>query len=404
MTTSHEPQVSPKTTKKTPDPVVAEAAPTTVAPGDGYAAQSSSVKPGAMGYGSQAAAVSPLSDVGAKGPAPKGTGSTDWSKIVHANFSKWDKDGNGYISKGEANTLLTDPSIKGADAAAVAALHKYLSELEELSNDEWGDEDDGLTEKDLAEFDKKPIKGVDAIHKSGARKIKGQSRELFPKGVPSLSALRQGPLGDCYFLAALGSLIAKDPSAIGKMIQEHKRGTPPKPFAYTVTFPGRGKVVVAPPTDAEIARYSSSGADGLWLPVLEKAYAEARVGDDSKVNRQDEIGEGDSVAEGIATLSSSGTDTDILSLTSLETTKTKLDAAFPKGKQKKMVTALIKSENDLKLPKHHVYSVIGWKGDKIKLRNPWGYNPKGAPGEADGIFELELAKFDDIFSHISYEE
>ena len=62
------------------------------------------------------------------------------------------------------------------------------------------------------------------------------------------------------------------------------------------------------------------------------------------------------------------------------------------------------SENDLHLPDGHAYSVIGWDGTNLTIRNPWGSNPGKAPGSATGVFQLTLERFDEIFSEISYEE
>lgn len=372
------------------------------------------------GYEAQAALLKP--------PAPPETPKTTaWSTTIRANFKRLDSNSDGFISRSEANAAMSDQSYAGADAAAVAALHKYLDLLEELSNDEFGDENDGLTLSDLAAYEKGTLKAklkgdltsIEATHLRGQSAIAGAKRELFPNGVPDLSALRQGAIGDCYFLAALGSFIARDPAALTRMITENRKNR--KVVSYTVKFHGKlGTVTVPPPADGEIARYSSAGADGLWLVVMEKAYARARSGD-KRPDVQEEIGEGGHLSTGISAFTSAGTDKDLLAVTRQSTTSRKLDSAFVRGKKagtgkKRLVTAAIQSSNRYALPKGHAYSVIGWDGKDLVIRNPWGYLPapgkddtrlRGQPGKdpyATGIFLLSLGEFDDVFFGITYEE
>lgn len=372
------------------------------------------------GYARQSAMLKP----GAPPAAPLTTG---WSQVIRRNFSRLDKNADGFISRTEANKAMSDPGFTGADASAIAGLHQFLDKLEELSNDEFGDENDGLTLSDLAAYEngtlqKKlqgDLRGVEGTYAYGTQKIAGAKRELFPNGVPSLGALRQGAIGDCYFLAAMGALIAREPAALVRMIKENKQGK--KVVSYTVSFPGKlGAVTVPPPTDGEIARYSTSGSDGLWLVVMEKAYAVARSREE-KPDIHEEIGEGGQLGTGLAAFTSSGTDTDILSLTKKGTTSRKLDAAFGRGKGKdagkrRLVTASIMSTNSYGLPKGHAYSVIGWDGTNVVIRNPWGYiNPpaagaprlRGVSGQdpyATGIFQFSLDDFDSVFCEVSYEE
>ncbi len=349
--------------------------------------------------------------------------STPWSKVIRDNFSRIDKNADGFISQAEANDALSDPGFTGTTAAAVAALRQFLDLLEELSNDELLDEDDGLTLADLDAYEKgalaEKLQGnlahMEGSYQGGTTKIRGARRELFPNGVPSLSSLRQGGAGDCYFLAALGSYIARDPAALTRMIVENHQKD--KVVSYTVTFPGNlGAVTVNPPTDGEIAQYGSAGMDGLWLIVMEKAYAVARAGTKTP-DIDKEIGQGGLLSTGMNPFTAAGTDNDILSLTAKSTTIGKLDAAFGRSDskaKKRMVTATIQSENDYELPESHAYSVIGWDGTSLTIRNPWGFlekkgkkevtGPSGQDAYATGVFVLTLDEFDRVFFDICYEE
>ncbi len=383
-----------------------------------------------MGYEAQASLLQPAGkpepDPAPAKPAAKPT-TTGFSATIRGIFKELDKNGDGFVSRPEANAALSDPAYKGDDAAAIAALHKYLDLLEELSNDEFLDENDGLTMADLAAYEKNALKDklkgnlqyVEGTRSVGQERIAGANRELFPNGLPSLRALSQGAIGDCYFLAALGSYIARDPAALTRIIKETRKGK--TVASYTVSFPGNlGSATVSPPTDGEIARYSSAGSDGLWLVVMEKAYAVAR----SRVKTpdvQEEVGEGGQLSTGISAFTTKGTDMDVLSLTRQSATQQKLDSAFGRGKgkdagKKRLVTAAVMSSNKYGLPKGHAYSVIGWDGTSLTVRNPWGLlkapakdadRVEGVPGQdpyATGVFLMTLATFDDVFSEIAYEE
>ncbi len=381
-----------------------------------------------MSYSEQVAALSPAVQA-KKTPAPPAN--TGWTTVVRRNFARWDKDGDGWIEHHEVKDLMKDPSLKGENAAALAALHKYIEGLEELSNDETGDENDGVTLADLTQYERgnkartnpKDAAGADYRHGAGKGQIASANAvkrthgkagagaaqtELFPNRVPSLSALKQGSLGDCYFLAALGSIIARNPADVVNMIQ--RKVDKGSVVSYTVTFPQKslGSVTIAPPTDAEIARYSSARSDGLWLVVMEKAYAEVKAGKDADI--QNEIGEGNTLGAGVEAMAGTGTDSDDLWCTNLDTTRKKLTSAFD-TKSKKIVTAAIMSKNALELQEGHAYSVIAWDGSWLTLRNPWGSNPSKVPTTKPGFkllpggkFKMTLDKFDEIFSQICYQE
>lgn len=387
-------------------------------------AEASATAVPATGYNAQTNALRPRTAEPQTPPAQ-----TDWSRRIRSNFARWDTDHDGWLSMPEVNAHLRNPAITGPDAAALSALHKKLHDLEELSNDELGDENDGVTLDDLTAYERgrtgtqdPSVANVEGIQAAGTRAITtatqvrrehgganatANSNELFPNGLPSIAALRQGMLGDCYFLAALGGMISRSPQSVVRMIRRNLDGN--RVTSYTVTFPGTiGAVTVAPPTDAEIARYSSSGADGLWLPVIEKAYAQGRGG--AQVNRQEEIGEGGFGSTGINAFSRRGTDTDYLWCTNLATTKAKLQTAL-NGRPAKLVTAGIHSNNALNLPSGHQYSVLAFDGSKITLRNPWGHHPATVPATATGFerlssgqFKMTPEKFDAVFSDITYEE
>lgn len=343
---------------------------------------------------------------------------TSFSRQVRSNFSTWDKNSDGYLSRPELDQLLQDPSITGDQAAAVSALRSRLDHLEEGSNDEVGDENDGVTLRDIAAHERAVSRGdlqaryVEGGFQVGQRNIRTTSRDLFPQGRANPNAITQGRIGDCYFLAAVGGVLARDPDAVNRMINDNRDGT------FTVTFPGQDPITVDAPTDGEIARFGTAGANGIWLSVLEKAYGENRndrawLGETDVA--QDAADGGAMLSEGISIMTGASTNMDILSLTGLDTTRNRLTAAMREGRA---VTAGTRGQlpgEDARVqgvPRGHAYAVTNYDPatDQITLRNPWGSgeitDASGNPrdGVNDGVFTMSLEEFQSIFSMIGYEE
>lgn len=92
----------------------------------------------------------------------------------------------------------------------------------------------------------------------------------------------QGSVGDCYLLAALASLADTDPNVIEQMVAPLGDGT----FAVRFFRDGR-EVYLRVDADLPIRSdgspaYAKTGPDGeMWVPVVEKAYAHFRRGENS---------------------------------------------------------------------------------------------------------------------------
>jgi len=75
-------------------------------------------------------------------------------------FDDLDSDKDGFLSKSELSDAVMNSKYTGKDAQAVAALYRAQDRLEELSNDEFGDENDGITRADLQAFEKLEKEGA----------------------------------------------------------------------------------------------------------------------------------------------------------------------------------------------------------------------------------------------------
>jgi Ca2+-binding RTX toxin-like protein len=126
--------------------------------------------------------------------------------------------------------------------------------------------------------------GVPQGHRAYTYQI-ATSTQLWGAGGPRLEDIVQGNLGDCYFLAGLGMGLTRDPNIIRNMITDNGDGT------YTVRFYKNGAasggaatyvtVDRALPVDANnnlifagMGRSITDATLPLWVPLIEKAYAQ----------------------------------------------------------------------------------------------------------------------------------
>lgn len=194
--------------------------------------------------------------------------SEKFASVLKRSFQNWDYDHDGVLTSEELDQAIQDPSIKGEQAAALSAVKVY-------SRSVWK-RDDYVDEFSLSQLmPNSPDTGepgalakkLVSMFTTYEQKIAKESPELFANGAPHIEEIKQGKTGDCYFLATVGGLAYHTPQRIIDMIQQNDDGS------FIVTFPRHRSIAVARPTDAELACYSDAGEDGLWLHVLEKAYA-----------------------------------------------------------------------------------------------------------------------------------
>jgi hypothetical protein len=339
--------------------------------------------------------------------------STDFSTRAQALFPTLDDDSDGYLSSAEIDNAVTDASFRGPDAAVVATLNQLASELEELADDEWGDENDGVTVADLLAYERtgnvsgglrERVEGRYAY--SVDRVAQGSSLLYGPGGVPTVAGVNQGALGDCFFLAAVASVVARDPAAITSLIADNLDGT------YTVTFPNQAAQTVSGPTDAEIAQYAASKGNGFWITLLEKAYGQIEDPSAAIPSEGADTLVGGSLAGGIAFITGHSVNTDMISVNARDTIKERLTEAFSNGR---IVTASIRKampwtngRTAIDLPMGHAYSVTAWDAstEVLTIRNPWGHGERSDDADTtdDGTFTMTLDEFLSNFTLVAYEQ
>ncbi len=183
-------------------------------------------------------------------------------QILKANFAKWDADGDGQLTRKEINALVVSPAIRGRTAAAVATLHLYMREHPKQ---------EAIPKSDVVPGEAGPARlSLDDVFDVFYRDISRTSREVFADNcVPSIETVSEGAIGDCFFLAAVGSAVRQNPKAVQGMFKLMPNG------GAWVDFPGGPRIMVHRLTDSEIALTSTAANQGVWLRLLEKGYGEA---------------------------------------------------------------------------------------------------------------------------------
>ena len=231
--------------------------------------------------------------------------------------------------------------------------------------------------------------------------IKG---ELFVDGV-SADDIRQGALGDCYFVSSLSAIAGIDPQWICDSIQSNPDNT------FTVRFFRYGKPIEIT-VDNEFLHspsgrlvYGSSTDKGeLWIAVMEKAYAQWKGG-------YERIGQGGNPAKALYELT--GVRGHLLLDGSMAAEE--LFQRLKEGLENHQ--ALVAGTysgpeqiyNEDNLVTSHAYTVIGVKEEDeqqyVVLRNPWGkveWNGEGADKRNDGTFKMPIEAFQRMFNLVAY--
>jgi hypothetical protein len=186
-------------------------------------------------------------------------------------FARLDADGDGRISGDDLLTWLGRRDVIGDAAAAVAALRRaWRSERRHRL---------GWTRQQLTESHARLGEGPGNDHLWDAAFAEARSfladpclnRGLTRRDDPGRwwEDIHQGRQNDCWFVSAVIGLGRHRPEALRRLIRPGQDGT------WDVTFPGRTPIRGLHVSDAELAcfRRVDCPADGVLLPLLEKAYS-----------------------------------------------------------------------------------------------------------------------------------
>ena len=412
------------------------------------------------------------------------TATPTFAEVVASHFVEWDQDKNGELSGKEIDALCVAHRVRGEEAAAIAAIKRVVrsgkyelppmtiaglckpaaaargtkqpngpsdgaraagdKSVPAASGDEARAADDAdrrdsgepVPASTTAPSTTPPLRkpNFQSSYASGLKKIRNTKRALFLDETPDIDACKQGPLGDCFFVAAVGAFAHRDPEALKRMLVAQEDGNVRARFGNGQT------IVVWPLSDAELALSGSTGDEGLWLPVLEKAMGSLRQ--DANPEKYDTDTATDAIARGGSTASMlrilTGHTTTRIALKKRPRSTKKdergnpvLEPSQPAGEHAALAVrvreALTQALSSRRLaacgtlqeaqPKgiaqKHAYAVLAFDAaqDVVHLWNPHGntHTPKGPAGLEHGYptkagrFSVPVAEFVRIFGSVVVE-
>jgi hypothetical protein len=349
----------------------------------------------------------------------------DWTQT---NLPKFAHDGQ-HLSAADVQKALKDQNLSPDDRAALELIQKNYKNIGSWT--EWN----GVTAKDFADYFTASWNGSDQaklvnevatdIQRTAAEaQTAGRCTDLYATKDPLESitpdAIKQGRIGDCYFEASLAAVAKSNPELIKNAIKDNHDGT------YTVTFPGdpNSKITVSAPTEAEVGLYNSSGSNGIWASIMEKAYGQYKG--EHQHFWQSSNGTAQSNADGggwPADVLKLLTGSEVSSISSDDSPATKaelarqLEAAFASNPPKAVACISDSNSNfdewfrhlpettQANFQKNHAYTITGFKpdghgGGTVTIRNPWG----GGENSTEGTISIPLDVYLKNFTQVNIQK
>lgn len=324
-------------------------------------------------------------------------------RIFLENFDRWDTSHDGFLDRNELGHALQDTSLTPEQGAALAVIYERTMSPRTDQQHPENSETNLLQDGKLSKDEVRSITNRSGAYQNALNKIRKSPNKDFV-GPPDGDSIVQGRHGSCAFLAALIAMAENDPAAVKKMIKDNKDGS------WNVTFPGRPPVRVTL-SAAEKALGATSdaqgGQNGLWVAILEKAYAMVQAGPNSAdplaiyQNGEDEQTTSQVLSGQNAQKIKLG-QTGLGGALQTMLVKSAIEAALLAGRP--VTCALFSKENPWKLPTSHAYTVLNIRGDNLTIRNPWGDNASGEgqtnDGQADGRITVSLTDFVHYFREV----
>jgi len=311
---------------------------------------------------------------------------------VQEHFSKWDKNQDGTLGPEEIVAFFQNPNCKGNAAAAIAVL-----QLIETGHMVKNEALEGFTSNDVSKMQTEPgHKKYQSQFESFIKRIQNRPHVLYTHNVPQINDVVQGNANDCYFLSVVASLSHQRPNALMKMIEQNDDGS------YSVHYFGEDPVRIACITDAEASAYTTTD-DGIWLPVLLKAYGKVQL-----KKKWDNAKDTPMHEDPLEAASRHGGNCKI----SIRVfSGHAADSRKPKEIEADLRKQLVKALNEHRIVvcgiPGHAMAVMGYDkdSDQVQIWNPWGTtNFKELGLKMDhGFFALPISEFVEKCNNIMFE-
>ncbi len=213
------------------------------------------------------------------------------------------------------------------------------------------------------------------------------SGKLFANNGPVYTDVKQGAVGDCYFVATLAEAALKNPNAVKSMFTVNGDGT------YTVRFYNNGKAdyvtvdSMLPVSNgrlifANMGQSASSSSNVLWVAMAEKAYCQIN---EAGWLRQGLPGNGVNSYQAVAGGYFFQAVKQIANVTSVTASTSSITFAavanaFAAGKMVGFASTSSPSLKSVVGNHQYVLTSVDSKAQTVTLFNPWGINNGSAPG------------------------
>lgn len=343
-------------------------------------------------------------------PLPQPTTANDPVQIFLQSFDHWDTNHDGALDRSELGRVLQDTSLTPEQGAAFAVIYDRCINPRHDSAHPENNEPDLLADGRLTREEVQSVTGRTGSYQRNLQKIQNSPDQAFV-GPPDGDAVRQGRYGSCAFLAALIAMAENDPAAVQRMIHDNGDGS------WNVTFPGHDPIrVTLSPAERALGSTSDAqgGQNGLWVAILEKAYAQLKAGPGA-ANPLEIYNDGENERETSRVLSGQSIDHYELGATGLggmiqqTVVRRAIERALLEGRP--VTCALQDQSNPWHLPTSHAYTVLNLRGDNITVRNPWGdqggegnQNPDTGwtpDGQGDGRITIPFNDFCRYFREVN---
>ena len=342
--------------------------------------------------------------------------------VVGQHFDRWSHAGKGVLSPERVEELVLRADVRGAEAAALAAIHCYQRKAKQEAQPVtraflMGTRaEDGSLRRDQAASGG----NLSLNYKSFLKHISTVPRRVFTVERPSLEGISQGHLGDCYFVAGVGAAAHLNPEYLKQLIHIQLDGS------CEVRFLDGARIHVPPLTDAQLALGSNAGSQGIWLNVLEEAAGREELRRAPRELPLDRLGEGGDSVFTIQLLTGHKAIKELIRPHSKGARPTpaerdvphlieRISHAIRDGMTHKRLICCGVGEWPVPpgMGKWHQYAILDLKQGHVELWNPWGchynYTPKGTPGlqhgypTTGGRFSMPIHDFVLVFGAVNVE-